>query len=407
MGEMDLDALRDELSEFADPTQEAPRSAVEERVLAGFEEIQRWVANHGRLPRNADGCDIFERLYAVRLDRLRAQPDLRAILAPVDQEGLLAEPGPDAGDPAALSPDDLAAELAGLEDSASDLTELRHVRPRAEIRAAEEIASRQPCADFDTFRPLFKAVQDQIKTGIRQTRRFGRDGSVEAGDFFILGGQLVYVAHVGEVYRTPEGAPNARLRLIYHNGTESNLLIRSLQNALYKDETGRRVTDADAGPLFAATAEEGELASGTVYVLRSKSDLPAIAANRDLIHKIGVTGGDVDRRIANAKVEPTFLLADVEVVTTYVLYQVNRTKLEHLLHRFFAPGRLDITITDRFGNPVAPREWFQVPLFIIDEAIERIRDGSITDYRYDPKKVALVRAEAPTVGAPTSGRVAP
>jgi hypothetical protein len=126
-------------------------------------------------------------------------------------------------------------------------------------------------------------------------------------------------------------------------------------------------------------------------VLRSKSDLPAIAANRDLIHKIGVTGGDVERRIANAKVEPTFLLAEVEVVTTYVLYHIDRTKLENLLHRFFAPGRLDITITDRFGNPVSPREWFQVPLFVIDEAIERIRDGSITDYRYDPDRVALVR----------------
>lgn len=393
MSEMDHDTLRDELSEFAEPTQEAPRSAVEERVLAGFEEVQRWVATHGRLPQNADGLDIFERLYAVRLERLRAQPDLRAILAPVDQDGLLAGTGQFAVEASALTPDELVAELAGIEDSSSDLTELRHVRPRIEIRAAEEIASRQPCADFDMFRPLFKAVQDQIKTGIRQTRRFGRDGSVEAGDFFILGGQLVYVAHVGEVYRTPEGAPNARLRLIYDNGTESNLLIRSLQNALYKDETGRRVTAADAGPLFAATAEEGELASGTVYVLRSKSDLPPIASRRDLIHKIGVTGSDVQRRIANAKLDATFLLADVEVVTTYVLYHIDRTKLENLLHRFFAPGRLDITITDRFGNPVSPREWFQVPLFVIDEAIERIRDGSITEYRYDPTRAELVRVD--------------
>jgi hypothetical protein len=394
MGEMNLDALRDELSEFAEPKQETPRSAVEERVLAGFEEVQRWVATHGRLPRNRDGLDIFERLYAVRLERLRAQSDLSEMLARVDSDGLLTWTGEVAADASALSPDDLAAELAGIEETDSDLTALRHVRPRAEIRAAEEIASRQPCADFDTFRPLFKAVQDQIKTGIRQTRRFGRDGSVDGGGFFILGGQLVYVAHVGEVYRTPEGAPNARLRLIYDNGTESNLLIRSLQNALYKDETGRRVTDADAGPLFAATAEEGELTSGTVYVLRSKSDLPAIAANRDVIHKIGVTGGDVQRRIVNAKVDATFLLADVEVVTTYVLYHIDRAKLEHLLHRFFAPGRLDITITDRFGNPVAPREWFQVPLFAIDEAIERIRDGSITEYRYDPHKVALVPIDA-------------
>ena len=102
----------------------------------------------------------------------------------------------------------------------------------------------------------------------------------------------------------------------------------------------------------------------------------------------------VQRRLVNAKLDATFLLADVEVVTTYLLYHVNRTKLENLLHRFFAPARLDITITDRFGNPVAPREWFEVPLFIIDEAIERIRDGSITEYRYDPARVALVRHDA-------------
>lgn len=403
MSEMNLDDLRDALAEFAEPTPEAPRSAVEERVLAGFEEIQRWVAAHGRLPRNDEGLDIFERLYAVRLERLRAQPDLRAVLEPIDNDGVLAGSGQFGTDPSALSPNDLAAELAGIEASASDLTALRHVRPRAEIRAAAEIASRQSCTDFEVFRPLFKAVQDQIRTGIRRTGRFAAmNNHVRAGDFFILGGQMVYIADMGPVTSTPEG-PNARLRAIFDNGTESNLLLRSLQNALYKDENGRRVTDADAGPLFAAAAEEGELASGTVYVLRSKSDLPAIVANRELIHKIGVTGGDVQRRITNARLDATFLLADVEVVTTYVLYHVDRTKLENLLHRFFAPGRLDITITDRFGNPVSPREWFQVPLFVIDEAIERIRDGSITEYRYDPARVALVRSDGVDVGLPRVG----
>lgn len=235
------------------------------------------------------------------------------------------------------------------------------MRPRAEIRAAEEIASRQPCPDFEIYRPLFKAVQEQIQSGIRKTGRFAATNNhVRAGDFFILGGQIVYIAEMGPITSTPEG-PNARLRAIFNNGTESNLLLRSLQNALYKDDAGRRVTESDAGPLSAAAAEEGELANGTVYVLRSRSELPAIATRRELIHKIGVTGGDGQRRIANAKLDATYLLADVEVDTTYVLYHVNRTKLENLLHRFFAPGRLEITITDRFGNPVSPREWFQVP----------------------------------------------
>lgn len=394
MADAELDALRDELAEFAEPAKEAPRSAVEERVLAGFEEIQRWVGAHGRLPQNAEGLDIFERLYAVRLDRLRSQPDLCAILEPVDTGGILSGGGLMGVDPSTLSADDLASELAGIEDSKSDLTSLKHVRPRAEIRAAEQIASRQKCLEFEIYRPLFQAVQEQLESGLRRTTPFATTNNrVRKGDFFILGGQMVYVADMGEVTPTSEG-PNARLRAIFNNGTESNMLMRSLQNALYKDEAGRRVSEVDAGPLFAAAAEEGESASGTVYVLRSKSELPAIANQRELIHKIGVTGGDVQRRIANAKVEATFLLADVEVVTTYTLYHINRTKLENLLHKIFAPARLNITITDRFGSPVQPQEWFQVPLFIIDEAIDRIRDGSITDFRYDAARVALVRHEA-------------
>lgn len=139
--------------------------------------------------------------------------------------------------------------------------------------------------------------------------------------------------------------------------------------------------------------EDGDRLTGTVYVLRSKSDHPEIASRRDLIHKIGVTGGKVPRRIANAKVDATYLLADVEVVSTYTLYNIDRTKLENLLHRIFEPARLQIALTDRFGNPVAPREWFLIPLFVIDEAIERIRDGSIVQYSYDPATASLVRRE--------------
>jgi len=115
-----------------------------------------------------------------------------------------------------------------------------------------------------------------------------------------------------------------------------------------------------------------------------------IAANRELIHKIGVTGLDVERRLANARLDPTFLLAEVEVVATYELYNIHRSKLENLIHRIFAPARLEITIKDRFGNPVVPREWFLVPLHVIDQAVEKIRDGSITRYGYDPASAALV-----------------
>lgn len=151
------------------------------------------------------------------------------------------------------------------------------------------------------------------------------------------------------------------------------------------------MSEPSAGPLFAGESDEGDLASGTIYVLRSRSDNPTVAANREVLHKIGVTGGDVAKRIANAKLDPTFLMADVEIVATYTLYNINRVKLENLIHRVFAPAQLDIEIKDRFGNPVVPREWFFVPRFVIDDAVERIKDGTITDYGYDSEMASLVR----------------
>lgn len=387
---IDLNDLREELAEYAAPKKEGGRSAREERIIAGFEEIQRFVEQNGHAPQHGEDRDIFERLYAVRLDRLRALEECRYLLVPLDHQGLL---NGDENAPKelveAMDDDELLAELEGAAGP-TDITELRHVRPRAEIRAAEEIANREKCEDFDRFQLLFQQAESELKSGTRQTRPFGKDASVTTGNFFILGGQLVYVAEMGEIFRTPNGEPDARLRVIYSNGTESNLLLRSLQRALYKDEAGRRLTEPDNGPLFSETWEEDDIESGTIYVLRSLSDHPFVAEHRKLIHKIGVTGGKVETRIANAVHDATYLLADVEVVASYKLAGINRTKLEGIFHRIFAPAQLDLTIHDRFGHPVRPREWFLVPLHVIDEAVQRIRDGSITDVIYDPQTASLV-----------------
>ncbi len=189
---------------------------------------------------------------------------------------------------------------------------------------------------------------------------------------------------------TAQGRTDARLRVIFDNGTESNMLMRSLQRALNKDDAGRRITEPFAGPLFSDQPQEGDEASGTIYVLRSKSEHPMVAANRELVHKIGVTNTGVKQRIAGARLQPTFLLADVEVVATYELFNINRSKLENLIHRIFDPARFDVEILDRFGRPVVPREWFMVPLFVIDEAVGRIRDRTIINFVYDPKTAKLV-----------------
>jgi len=171
------------------------------------------------------------------------------------------------------------------------------------------------------------------------------------------------------------------------------MLMRSLQRALNDDEAGRRITDPVAGPLFSEDVADDDQASGTIYVLRSKSDHPVVAANRDLVHKIGVTNMDIKQRIAGARLQPTFLMADVEIVATYELYNINRVRLENLIHRIFQSAQLDIQIRDRFGQPVVPKEWFLVPLFAIDEAVERIKNGTIAGYVYDPKTAKLTEAK--------------
>lgn len=236
-----------------------------------------------------------------------------------------------------------------------------------------------------------------MEAGLKQklwiTKPFGKNASIEAGDFFILSGLIAYVAEVGDTYKTPNAEMNGRLRVIYSNETESDLLLRSLQRALYKDSDGRagsRLIKVDSGPLFSDITEPDDIETGTIYVLRSQSSHPFVAKHRELIHKIGVTGGKVETRIAGANKDATYLLADVEVVATYKLHNLNRTRLENIFHRLFGAAQLNLTIEDRFGNPVKPREWFLVPLHVIDEAVERIRDGSITGVAYDPKTARLV-----------------
>lgn len=392
MAEIDEDELLADLGLEIAPLKVASRTPGEERIIAGFEDILRFCQLHGRAPLHGEHRDIFERLYAVRLDQLRTLPEAQTLLAELDGLGLLTGAFASPADGDELDEDALLAELGLGGESAdqADITVLRHVRSSVEKRAAEEIADRTRCADFDKFQPLFELVERDLKSGVRKTLRFGRDTSIETGHYFIVGGQLAYVAETGETIKAPNGESDARLRVIYANGTESNLLRRSLQRALYKDDTGRRLTDPDMGPLFGDAPEPDDIESGTIYVLRSLSSHPFVAEHRELIHKIGVTGGKVETRIAGAEKDATYMLAGVEVVAAYTLHNLNRTRLENIFHRLFGAVQLDLTIEDRFGNPVKPREWFLVPLHVIDEAVERIRNGSITEVIYDPQTARLV-----------------
>ena len=388
----DLDDLRAELDSYASPKKEVSRTPREERIIAGFEDIVRFIEENGRVPQHGEENDIFERLYAVRLDKIRASEECRSILKELDTNGLLEDGSLNWNQISSdIDDNELLSELGGGTNTDHDLTKLTHVKSRIDRKVAEEIAQRVPCNDFDQFKPLFLAVQDDLNRGIKHIKKCENKTKIEVGQFFILFGQTAYIAHIGAYFPNPhQQHDDARLRVIFDNGTESNMLLTSLQRALYKDNTSRRITTPDAGPLFSDENEDGDIGSGLIYVLRSKSDYPEIKKNYEILHKIGVTGGNVEKRISDAKNDPTFLMADVEIIATYKLSNINRIKLENLIHKFFEPARLDIEIKDRFGKSIVPREWYLVPLFVIDEAVERIKAGTITQARYDVRLGKIV-----------------
>lgn len=392
MAEMDDDELLDALCVEVAPLKASSRTPREERIIAGFEDILRFYQAHGRAPQHGEERNIFERLYAVRLDQIRKLPEVKTLLAELDIPGLLVGAPTITTDGADLDEDALLAELGvSTPSDDDDITVLRHVRTIAEKRAAEEIANRTKCDDFENFKHLFEKVQQELKSGIRKTIPLETRSldEIQKGTFFIVGGQVAYVAEEQGEFTTKYNRRDMRLRVIYDNGTESEVLQRSLQRALHRDKLPRLITEPSAGPLFGDTIEPDDIETGTIYVLRSLSSHPFIAEHRELIHKIGVTGGKVEARIAGANKDATYLLADVEVVAEYKLHNVNRTKLEKIFHRLFGAAQIDLTIEDRFGKPVKPREWFLVPLNIIDEAVKRILDGSITNAVYDPKTARL------------------
>ncbi|ETI58057.1 GIY-YIG nuclease family protein [Marinomonas profundimaris] len=371
------------------------RTAKEERIIAGFEEIQRFFEENSRPPLHGEDRDIFERIYATRLDSIRANKEAVTLIQDMDHQGLLVADNQVTETQATYDTDDELLEALGVNTpQEGDVNFLKHVKTRAEVRAAEEIATRTFCEDFETFAPMFELIQKELKSGIRDSLLIPKNvqklPEVKQGDWFILFGQKTYIANFSKEKKFGYDNNDYRLRVIYDNKTESDLLLRSLQKALERDEGSRRIIDHGAGPLFSNTQEDGDFESGIIYVLQSRSEFPYIKDNHQVIHKIGVTNDSVERRISSAKDDPTFLMAEVEIVAQYQLFNINRTKLEALLHRFFEDAKLSVTIIDRFGKPIVPREWFLVPLSVIDEVVEKLKDGCLSDYRYDTKSAKVV-----------------
>lgn len=349
----------------------------EDRLLAAYQEISAFVTERGREPR-VNPADVSESKLAMRLKAMATNEEQRNALKAHDALGLLKEPEP----PKSLE-DVLADDRSGLLDDPDDIFRLEHI-PKTRT-SPERIARRAPCPDFELFEPLFARCHAEIRSGARQLLPFKNPQQIKEGSFFVQSGVLVYIAHIGERRQDATGDSNARMRSIFENGTESDLLLRSLASQLYQD--GKTVTEPE---LIQATAIELDpnTPMGVVYVLRSLSEDPQVKAIPHL-HKIGCTVKTTQQRVRDALKETTYLMSPVELVTDYKVPAGVEQKIEALLHRLFAAARLDVAF-ELGGETVAEaHEWFSVPLAVIDEAVTLIEAGTITNFEYDPAQQRL------------------
>lgn len=389
---LDVEVLRRMLEEDEDGLLDSPpkltQMTADDRLVASFNEIVEFVMTHGRKPERNPSV-IAEMKLALRLSAMLDNEDQRAALAGHDSLGLLQPPSPPSTLEEVLADDDM-----GLLDTESDLHTLTYVPKKQTM--PERIARREPCLDFEDFRSLFVDCQSDLRSGRRKLIRFSNPTQIEAGKFFVLNGVLLYVAAVGSRESDEIGKSNARTRCIFENGTESALLLQSLASNLYKD--GRAVTISN-DETVARMGLDPATKMGSVYVLRSKSTDPQITAIQHL-HKIGSTTSTVEARVTGAVKHATFLNAPVEIVSEYEMPATAVRPVESMLHTFFAEVCLELWF-EREGLTVAePREWFDVPLWVIDEAIDMIAAETITEFRYKHEDRRIVLRQASTSGTP-------
>ncbi|MDQ8922865.1 GIY-YIG nuclease family protein [Acinetobacter baumannii] len=273
-----------------------------------------------------------------------------------------------------------------------DIFKIKHVL--VQRAAADEVAKRKRCKDFDQFEHLFKNVHRELREGKRKLLPFNDKGyQLVEGNYYVLNGLLAYLAdnNFTSEAKTVDGKrfrKDGRTRTIFENGTESTMLYRSLAKALYKD--GRIVSETNEQENsnfytnFGGITED-DTSTGYIYILKSKSTDPRIQSY-DHLYKIGFATTTVEKRIANAKKEPTYLMADVEVIAEYQAFNINPQKFEYYLHAFFGESCLDLLVADKDGKNHQPKEWFIAPIQVIQHAVELLVNGQIMNYQYNKFK---------------------
>jgi hypothetical protein len=373
--------------------QETPKQARRDedwRLIEQFHEITQFYEDNQRLP-NADGEDINEFTLASRLSGIKSDPKKVKILQQYDLYNLLK-----CEETKSVSLEELLTEdplgLLSSDEEGDSIFNMSHVKPTDRLRP-DYIARRKVCKDFDMYEDAFKKIHDDLESGRRKLVEFKEDDLVE-GRFFVLRGVVVFLEvnsstyrdfnYQDRVYRRKDG----RTRCIFDNGTESTMLFRSLVKAMRID--GFSISDIQTNDDGTPKIEPDDVQNGYIYVLRSLSRTAKIRQMRHL-YKIGYCSGDVTNRIKNTVNEPTYLMSDVEVVLTARCYNLDVSCLESNIHRFFGGCNILFEIRDDQGALHYPREWFVVPLSVIEDAIRLIIKKEIEHYRYDPSLKMIIK----------------
>ncbi len=355
----------------------------DERLVESFKEISDFYEKNNREP-NQSGVTEFK-LYS-RLKGLRQDEKKIQVLRPFDKFDLFGE----LKAPPASVQDILSDDEFGILDTDETLSIFKITNIPKDREDPEYVARRKPLKEFEPYEPIFKAVHRDLRERKRKLVEF-RDENLQEGNFYVLDGVLLFVEKL-DVATSETALPSGnrtrkdgRTRCIFENGTESNMLYRSLAKQLYVN--GKAVTknsDTDESELFSNLnlVNEEDIETGWIYILKSKSKKSEISVLNDLF-KIGYSKIAVTERIKNALKEPTYLMDEVSIVATYKCYNLNPQKFEQLIHRFFGKVCLNVDLYDERRRRYTPREWFIVPLGVIEKTIELILSGDIVNYEYD------------------------
>lgn len=362
------------------------------RLIDSFQEISDFYETNQRCPELGD--DIGEYRLASRLAAIKKDPKKVKTLLPYDYYNLLESEETKSVSVEELINDDPLGLLDG-DDEADSIYTLSHVKPSERLRP-DYIAHRKVCKDFDLYEKAFQQIHDDLEHGRRRLVEF-KEGDLHEGCYYVLRGVVLYLEQnlaVKQKIEYKSGAKvrrEGRTRCIFDNGTESSMLYRSLGKALKLD--GFCISDLIEQKEGFVSIDASDVQNGYIYVLRSLSRAPQIRSIRNL-YKIGYCSGDVTTRIKNAVHEPTYLMNDVEVVLTIRCYNLDVPYLEASIHSFFSNVNVYFEVRDDEGIIHYPKEWFTVPLNIIEEAIPLIVDKKIDSYRYDKNLQMIIQKGA-------------